>query len=455
MADLRDFLPIRPEDLSTIRPRVDADANAGIDPTSDLYIDQTPGGFYWDLTQAVLLEVERLWDFANVEVPAVAFLSYAWGDFLDRHGEGLQTPRNPALRATGVVRFLGTDGTLIGTGVQVSTQQIDPDTDPITVETTSSGTISGGFVDLNAQAIEEGVLGNAPSGSLVVLATGVPGVTSVTNINPFSNGSDVESDESYRRRLELASEEDQGGGNVSDYKRWFLDEPGVGFVFVEANWQGPGTIRVIATDPANNPLSPAFIAALQDKWDPPTASTTLNGNQAMNGTTITVASTAGFPTPFASNPTPAFYWNGQRLTYTGKTGTTFTGVTGGSGSGISGDAITLIGQGAGDAPVGHEVVVQTPVLVTIPVAATVTHASGYTLDGTGGTVATRASIIAALADYIDNLAPGEDVVLEHAQAQFFTVEGIYDLAGVTLSGSAANKAIGSLEVAQLGAVTLT
>jgi hypothetical protein len=109
MADFADFLPVRREDLATIRPRVDADMVAGDPPQSAL--DLTPGLPAWDLTQAILLEVERLWDFAATEVPAVMFVTYAWGEYLDMHGEVLNLPRKAAAPASGVVRFTGVNGT--------------------------------------------------------------------------------------------------------------------------------------------------------------------------------------------------------------------------------------------------------------------------------------------------------------------------------------------------------
>src|SRR3954470_2563903 len=69
MPSLYEFPPLRTESIDSIRARVDADVNAGIDPNTERFNDTTPGGFYWDLSQAVLLEVARVWDFAATEVP--------------------------------------------------------------------------------------------------------------------------------------------------------------------------------------------------------------------------------------------------------------------------------------------------------------------------------------------------------------------------------------------------
>ncbi|MBV9607014.1 MAG: hypothetical protein JO027_18015 [Solirubrobacterales bacterium] len=68
----------------------------------------------------------------------------------------------------------------------------------------------------------------------------------------------------------------------------------------------------------------------------PAESTTTNGDQTLPEATVTVASTAGFPTAGTLNV------GGQTVTYTGVTATTFTGAAGGSGAIPSGSAVTLV-----------------------------------------------------------------------------------------------------------------
>jgi uncharacterized phage protein gp47/JayE len=447
-----DFIPVRRETLATIRPRVDTDANAGIDPTSDRYIDLTPGGFYWDVTQAILLEVERLWDMASTEVPAVAFLTYAWGEYLDLHGEVLNRPRKEATKASGTVTFTGDEGTVIGTGVQVGTAQVDPEQDPVVVATTESGTIPvAGTLDLAVEALESGAAGNVAANTLTQVLTPIAGATGVTatNAQALLGGQEVESDELYRARLLLEFAGTQGAGTTADYERWALAYTGVGFVTVEPNWQGPGTVRVVVMDSGNDPVPASVVEGLQAQLDPWAASTTLAGDTTFPTATVTVASTADFAT------SGRFYVGGNAVSYTGKTATTFTGCTGGTGTVLAGSAVTQGGSGEGLAPIGAEVLVATGSVVAINVVATVVHRTGYSLDGAGGTGATRGAIEAALATYIDRLPPGEDVILNHVEAVFFRVEGVYNVTGLTLNGSAADVALSPLQVAQLGTVTLT
>lgn len=68
----------------------------------------------------------------------------------------------------------------------------------------------------------------------------------------------------------------------------------------------------------------------------PAEATTTSGAQTLPETTVTVASTAGFPTAGTLNV------GGQTVTYTGVTATTFTGASGGTGAIADGSSVTLV-----------------------------------------------------------------------------------------------------------------
>lgn len=126
-------------------------------------------------------------------------------------------------------------------------------------------------------------------------------------------------------------------------------------------------------------------------------------------------------------------------------------------SGLQAQLDPVPGEGRGIAPIGAQVTVETPSVVNIDIVATVNHSGNYSLDGTGGTIATRASIEQALKDYIDKLEAGEDVIYNHVEAQFFKVPGVYDVSALTVEGAAADVAISSTpaQVARVGTVTLS
>lgn len=592
------FLPVTAEDADSVRARFDADANAGLDPSDPSYLDTTEGGFYWDLTQAAVLEAVRLWDFLGTEVVAAAFPGTAWGDYLDMHGETVNLPRDDEVQATGTVLFTGAAGTLIASATQVSTQQPDPSaaTQPVVFTTDrtitlavvpgpvnlvagvsasggilpagtyyyavtaigpngetiasnevtvtlsgaasrvdlswtafagatqynvyrgtvvsgetllatmpaavkvpptgvvatpfgTGGTLAAGtrfyvvtafdaagetvkstevnavvpaggtgrvvltwnrvegalkyrvyegatgaenvywevggalltftevgggstggtppvanttvatdFSDTGGDALgitlvptnsvsitaaDPGSAGNVGAGTITQVLSPINGAPGVTNTQATSGGADVESDARYRLRIAAEYGKASGAGNISDYIKWALQVPQVGYATVQPLWAGAGTVRVIITDQNNHPNSTSIVAALQTTLDP------------------------------------------------------------------------VAGQGQGLAPIGAIVTVATPSLLVVATVATITHDSGYTLDGSTGTVPTRAAITTAVQTYLNTLPPGQPAVLYAVLRQIMSVPGVHDVSAFTLNGVATNVAVGALQVASAGTVTLS
>lgn len=451
MPGFLDFLPLRVETAQTIRDRLDTDVNAGRDPDDPSFIDTTPGGFYWDLTQPIVLEFERLWDFGATDVPAAMFPAFAWGEYLDEHGETINVPRKDAVKAVGEVTFTGDEDTIIGIGTEVGTDQPDPDAEPLTFVTTESGTIDNtGELTLAVEAAEPGSAWNVAAGAVIHTLSPID-VEAVTNAEEFSGGFDVETDEAYQTRLLLEFAAAQGAGSVADYRRWALAWPGVGYVTVVPLWNGAGTVRVVITDPDNRAVPDTVEDGLQDDLDPYTAETQVDdsGGFTLPQATITVDSTTDFAAA------GRLMIGDQLVTYTGKTSTTFTGCTGGSGSVPDNAAVVQGGMGQGRAPVGALVTVDTPAEVVVNVEAEVELEDGFSLDGAGGTENVTADISLALTDYVDKLTPGADVLLNKTESRFFRVRGVYNTGTVELNSSAANVSIADLQVARIGTITLT
>lgn len=449
MADILDFIPLFQEDADSVRARIDADANAGVDPTDAAFIDTTPGGWFFDNTQGIVLEAERLWDAVATDYPAAAFPSFAWGTYLDEHALTLGLARKDAAAATGEVTFTGADGTLVATGTQVSTVQTDADADPIAFETTGSGTIAGGTLTLPIQAVLPGSSGNVGAGAITALLSPVSGQPAVSNVAPTTGGADTETDEALRARVLLEYQGAHGAGTIADYERLGLAWPGIGFVKVVPLWAGPGTVKVVVTDAENRPSSGVTLLGLQNLIDPPSFEGALSGSHTLPQATITLDTTAG------ARPSGQIEIGGQIIAYTGLTATTFTGCTGGSGVWPDDTPVYQRAGGAGEAPIGAFVTVATPTGLTVDVVAGVVLDAGYTLDGTGGTIAVRADVEASIREYVDGLRPGDDVVYLNVAARLFLVPGVEDVTALSLNGTGANVAVTDDQVAQSGTVTLS
>lgn len=566
MADILDFIPVLQEDANTIRARVDADLNAGLDPADPSFQDTTPGGWWYDWSQPILLEMERGYDTMGTDMVAAMLPAFAWGDYLDEHGLTVNVERKDAAAASGSVTISGDDGTIIAVGAQVATTQTDPAADPVVFETTQAGTISGGSVTLPIVAVDAGSTGNVAAGQINVLLSGIAGVSAVSNASATTGGADVETDDQFRERVLLEWQAAHGGGTIGDYEKFALDFEGVGFVKVIPLVDGPGTVGVIITDASNKPLSQTVVDGLQNQLDPPEVTSSLSVGETLPASVVNVLDTTGFDatgrariadqviaysgvkaiTAKPGAPTAAVGAAGAltgtylyKVTFVtaegetdggttsspvtvaaqqvalsnipiGPTGVTarkvyrtaaggadgtqklvatiadnttttlndnnadgtlgaavptvnttaaLTGCTGGVGTFAAGQTIYQVGKGEGDAPIGAIVIVSTPSSLSVAVAAGITFQTGYSYDGTGGTIATRSDIVSAIEDYVNSLAPGDDVILNHVKAQVFLVPGVLDVTSLTLDGGsgpvAANISVDNNHVATSGVVTLS
>jgi len=102
--------------------------------------------------------------------------------------------RRSASKAPGKLKFSGTDSTSVPSGTQASTK------DGITFTTTEGGVISGGSVELDAEADTAGKSGNVKANTVTIMISVISGVDSVTNPKQFSGGFDSETDEQLRNR---------------------------------------------------------------------------------------------------------------------------------------------------------------------------------------------------------------------------------------------------------------
>jgi hypothetical protein len=173
MPDLQDFQPLRAENVLTIRARVDADINAGVDPSDAAFLDTTEGLAVWDMTQGLVLEFDRLWDFVSTEVVAASFPAFAWGEYLDYHGDTLNLLRKDEVASTGAIYLSGQPGTPIPTGIQVATVRPTPDTDPIAFVTTQAVVLAESPGPTGLSATPSGTGGTLPAATYWYVVTAI------------------------------------------------------------------------------------------------------------------------------------------------------------------------------------------------------------------------------------------------------------------------------------------
>lgn len=126
-------------------------------------------------------------------------------------------------------------------------------------------------------------------------------------------------------------------------------------------------------------------------------------------------------------------------------------------SGLQGDLDPVPGEGAGTAPVGANVDVETSTALTINVGrGTIAYKDGYSADGAGNTIAVHDDIAAAISLYLLTVPPGGTVRVAHVAGIIATWEGVDNVTAVTLNGAGADIAVGLTppRAPKLGTLTL-
>jgi uncharacterized phage protein gp47/JayE len=490
MTDIVDLTEVFSETLARVRARMDADANAGIDPTGPAFIDTREGTFYWDMTQPSAMECARLWD-AMTETVAAAFPSTAWGDYLDEHGATFGLTRDPAVAATGQLLFTTDQATLIAAGTQASSIA-SATGDTITFQTTQSGT-SVALLPIPSSV----TVTPANTGGFLGAGTRYYHVTALNAFGETTGSAD-----------QIGTTTGTTGQNTiawtavagaTGYNIYVSQTPGSLGQLVSTDNASPfidnGSITPTRAEPSTNTTSGVLLNA---------AALTPGSAGSVGAGAITSLDTVLADVVSVTNPAPMIGGAEEesdddfRLRIIGE----FTGTSGGGnvtdyrrwsasqgvarvtvvpvwggagtvlviamnsdGTPVASTIVTSLqayldpvsGQGAGQAPIGATVTVVTSTLLTVAIVAGVNPEPGYTLDGTGNTIATRQAILASLTNYLQGLAPGSTIVYQHLQAAFF-VTGVHRVTGLTVNGGVADITLGgglTPQVPSLGAVTLT
>jgi len=268
-----DFLQ---EDEETIHRRMLEKAPPGISTKE--------GDFFWDATRPTAIEKAEVTQLKMQNILRLAFPQTSYGQYLDFLGEMKGVFRHPATPATGTVVFMGQPGTVIPAGF-VALTEATGSFPSIRFRIKETVTISSdGTVMATAECLESGKIGNVAAGTITVLNEPINGVTSITNPDSFTGGTEVEDDESYRERI-LAAYDEPLSGAKKDYIRWAKEVPGVGDVYVIPLWAGPGTVKVLIMDSNGQPANQELIEAVQNHIAP---DGNLGGGLAPIGADVTV-----------------------------------------------------------------------------------------------------------------------------------------------------------------------
>ncbi|OKO91414.1 Phage-like element PBSX protein xkdT [Geobacillus proteiniphilus] len=250
--------------------------------------DKRQGSVIWDMLAPAALELERAyqqlylvtnWLYLSEDVPRDILLARV-RDF------GIEP--KPAQKASGMVVFTGLPGTSIPANTRISTD----DSIPIFFYTTDDATIpENGAVSVLVEAEIAGSSGNVLANTITVLVDIIDGVEGVINPQAFENGVDEESDESLLARYYERIRRPMTSGNLTHYRQWALEVPGVGAAKVTPLWNGPGTVKVTIVNTDMRPATTELVSQVQEYIE----------QVRPIGASVTVASATGKPINVSAN----------------------------------------------------------------------------------------------------------------------------------------------------------
>lgn len=160
-------------------------------------------------------------------------------DYLKAFGTAVNIEQKLAQKSTGVVRFTGTNTTVVPSGTEFVSES------GAVYVTTSSGTISGGQVDVAARADLAGAEFNLESGAALTLVGAIIGVDDeVTFVSGWDTGTDDEKIEPLRDRILARTRNTPQGGSKADYEAWAMEVAGVTRALCVPLARGAGTVDV-------------------------------------------------------------------------------------------------------------------------------------------------------------------------------------------------------------------
>lgn len=240
---------IKDNDPDTIQARMMA--NLPVD------ISSMPGDFAYDFTMPTAIEKAELIQFHLVRTLMLMFPMYAWGDWLDLHAQQANITRKDAGYAYGMLTVTGAEGTVIAAGKVFCTAATDS-ASSLEYEATETVVIGAEqTAEVEVKARLPGKLYNVEKNTVCLMQSPIKGVSSVTNPERITGGTDREEDGALLERVMEAYQNTGYShvGNNSDYIRWANEVVGVGAASVIPEWNGPSTVKLILIDSNGQPAN--------------------------------------------------------------------------------------------------------------------------------------------------------------------------------------------------------
>jgi len=229
-----------------------------LDKVSSDY-DKREGGMIYDCIEPSVLELEQVYIALDNTIEKMSIETLIGDELAQRIYQRTGVARKPATYAGGQIEATGTGS--INEGDLFQTES------GIQFKATESVAVSGSAI-VHIQAVAAGAEGNVPANTIKYMPVSIPGITSVTNLEPTEGGYDAESDEDLLQRYYERVKTPPTSGNKSQYKMWAKEVTGVGDAKVIPLWNGNNTVKVVLIDANREPASAEVVSNVQNYIDP-------------------------------------------------------------------------------------------------------------------------------------------------------------------------------------------
>ena len=228
-------------------------------------ISDMEGDFPWDFTMPSAIEISKMVNFDLKRAVMIAFPEFAWGSWMDLHGDQSYVTRKAATSSYGYVQVQALNGVSIPAGTIFAVPATESDA-AIEFESLEDAYFETDETkDIYVKAVVAGTSGNCAVGAITILADPIEGVLSISNAERMVGGTDTETDDDFYERIHQSL---TGSlwfvANDTDYRRWAMEVDGIGECIVDPAWDGPGTVRLILVDSAGMPTTQAMTEAVYE-----------------------------------------------------------------------------------------------------------------------------------------------------------------------------------------------
>ena len=207
------------------------------------------------MTKPSALEAAELLQFWLVLALQTNFHMWATGRWLDYHARACGLSRRAPTNAIGDLKIVTTKKNLVFDEGFIFSVPSENGVAAIDFEATEKVTCGAvGEYIVPVRAVESGSYSNVKADTITIMKNPIDGVASITNEEAMMGGTEPESDDSLRQRIDdyFAGRMASFVGNKKDYIRWAKEVPGVGYAHCIPTYNGPNTVKVVVSDMNGN-----------------------------------------------------------------------------------------------------------------------------------------------------------------------------------------------------------